>query len=312
MKNNIREELVSKQLKEYAKNEKKYLSIGLILSLIRTAMEIIGPLIIGFILNNHIKVDLQKADFISIIKLLLIYLLVYLLSGLFSNLALVSFEKAANKIAFSVQKDVYEHVTRLPISYFDNLPAGSIVSRITNDTNKLKKMFQLILADITTSTIMIVSIYGMILVTNFFVGIMLLVLVPLVYIIFNDLRYKTAKYTTLNRSYVGDINSSINENIQNMEIIQSFNKEDYIKNEFDNINNNIFQTNLEITKVRSYGGYRAIDIVGYIGTVIVLLYFGIGRITGIYAVTVGSMYIAIDYVTKISVDVNIVDALILN
>ena len=306
MKNNMRSELVTKKLKQYAKDEKKSLSSGLFISLVRTAMEIIGPLIIGFILNNYIKVDLQRSDFISIIKLLMIYMVVYLLSGLFSNLAIVSFEKAANKIAFGVQKDVYEHVTKLPISYFDNLPAGSIVSRITNDTNKLKVMFQLILADITTSTIMIISLYLMILITNFPVGIMLLILVPIIYIIFNDLRYKTAKYTTLNRSYVGDINSSINENIQNMEIIQSFNKEDYIKCEFDNINNNIFDTNLEITKVRSYGGYRAIDIIGYVATVIVLLYFGVGQITGRYAVTIGSMYIAIDYVTKIFNNINTV------
>ena len=306
MKNNIRNEFVTKKLKQYAKNEKKSLSSGLLLSLVRTAMEIIGPLIIGFILNNHIKMDLQRSDFISIIKLLLVYLIVYLLSGLFSNLALISFQKAANKIAFSVQKDVYNHVTKLPISYFDDLPAGSIVSRITNDTNKLKMMFQLILADMTTSTIMIISLYGMILVTNFPVGIMLLILVPIIYIIFKDLRYKTAKYTTLNRSYVGDINSSINENIQNMEIIKSFNKEDFIKNEFDEINNKIFETNLEITKVRSYGGYRAIDIISYVGTIIVLLYFGVGKITGSYAVTIGSMYITIDYVTKIFNNINTV------
>lgn len=298
-KNNIRNELVSSKLKKYAKNEKKSLLSGLFLSMVRTAMEIIGPLIIGFILNNHIKIDLQRADFITILKLLFLYLIVYLLSGLFSNLALVSFERAANQIAFSVQKDVYLHVVKLPISYFDNLPAGNIVSRITNDTNKLKMMFQLILADMTTSTIMIISIYSMILITNFPVGILLLLLVPIIYLIFRDLRYKTAKYTTLNRSYVGDINASINENIQNMEIIQAYNKETYIKDEFDDTNENILKTNLEMTKVRSYGGYRAIDAIGYIGTVLVLLYFGVGRITGSYAVTVGSMYIVIDYVTKI-------------
>lgn len=299
MKNNIRNESATKKLKEYAKDEKKSLSIGLLLSMVRTAMEIIGPLIIGFILNNYIKLDIGRADFISIIQWLVIYLVVYLLSGLFSNWALISFEKAANEIAFSVQKDVYSHVTKLPISYFDNLPAGSIVSRITNDTNKLKMMFQLVLADMTTSTIMIVSIYAMILVTNFAIGVMLLTLLPIIYIIFNDLRFKTRKYTTLNRNYIGDINSSINENIQNMEIIQAFNKEAYIKEEFDRINDKIFETNLEITKVRSYGGYRAIDIVSYLGTIIVLLYFGVGKITGNYAVTIGSMYIAIDYVTKI-------------
>ncbi len=299
MKNNRKNKIAKEKLIGYAKDEKKSLLSGLVLSLVRTAMEIIGPLIIGFILNNYIRLDLEREGFLAIGLLLMIYLLVYLLSGLFSNLALVSFERAANQIAFSVQKDVYGHVTELPISYFDSLPAGSIVSRITNDTNKLKMMFRLILADMTTSTIMIVSLFGMILLTNFLAGLMLLVLLPIIYIIFNDLRNKTRKYTTLNRVYISDVNSSINENIQNMEIIKAFNKENHIKDEFDTINEKIFQTNLEMTKVRSYGGYRAIDIVGYLATVIVLLYFGVGRITGIYAVTIGSMYITIDYVTKI-------------
>ena len=299
MKNNIRSEAVTEKLKKYAKHEKKPLLIGLLLSTVRTAMEIIGPLIIGFILNNYIKVNLEISDFKSIILLLLTYLVIYLLSGWFSNWGLISFEKAANNIAFSVQKDVYDHVTKLPISYFDSLPSGNIISRITNDTNKLKMMFQLILADITTSTIMIVSLYIMILVTNFLVGIMLLILVPVIYLVFRDLRYKTSKYTTSNRTYVGDINSAINENIQNMEIVQAFNKENYIKCEFDIVNEKIFETNLEVSKVNSYGGFRAIDIIGFIGTVIVLLYFGLGKITGSYAVTIGGMYIAIDYVSKI-------------
>lgn len=299
MKSKIRNKLVTDKLKDYAKKESKSLSIGLVLSMIRTGMEIIGPLIIGYILNNHISLNMERTNFISIVKLLGIYFLAYVLSGLFSNLSLLSFEKAANNISFNVQKDVYKHVMKLPISYFDNLPAGNIVSRITNDTNKLKMMFQLILADMTTSSIMIIFIYGMILITNFPVAILLLVLLPIVYIIFRDLRYKTSKYTTLTRNYIGDINSTINENIQNMEIIQSYNQEAYIKNEFDEINDNILETNLKMTRVRSYGGYRAIDAISYVGTVLVLLYFGIGRITGSYAVTIGSMYIVIDYTTKI-------------
>ncbi|NLY45843.1 MAG: ABC transporter ATP-binding protein [Tissierella sp.] len=299
MKNKLRNEFVTKKLKQYAKKESKPLSIGLLLSMVRTALEIIGPIIIGYILNNYISLDMKKTDFISIIKLLGIYLAVYLLNGLFANLSLIAFEQAANEIAFNVQKDVYKHVNRLPISYFDNLPAGDIVSRITNDTNKLKTMFQLILADMTTSSIMIVSIYGMILITNWRVAVLLLLLVPMIYIIFRDLRYKTSKYTSLNREYVGEINASINENIQNMEIIQVFNRQNYLKDEFDDINQNIFDTNLEITKVMSYGGYRAIDALSYVGTILSLLYFGIGRITGSYAVTVGSLYIVIDYVSKI-------------
>ena len=299
MKSKLRNEFVTNKLRHYAKKEFKPLSAGLLLSLVRTALEIIGPLIIGYILNNYIRFAMDRSDFLSIAKLLGIYFIIYLLNGLFANLSLLAFEQAANKISYDVQKDVYRHINRLPISYFDNLPAGDIVSRITNDTNKLKMMFQLILADMTTSTIMIVSIYVMILITNFRVAILLLVLLPIIYIIFKDLRYKTSKYTSLNRKYVADINASINENIQNMEIIQASNKEEVIKEEFDKINDNIFKTNLEVTKVSSYGGYRAIDSLSYVGTILILLYFGFGRISEAYPVSIGSLYIVIDYVSKI-------------
>ena len=105
--NNTRSKLVTEKLREYASKEKKPLLIGLLLSMIRTAMEIIGPLIIGFILNNYIKTQMSLSAFKSIIMLLSIYLLVYLLSGWFSNWAIISFEKAANRIAFNAQKDVY-------------------------------------------------------------------------------------------------------------------------------------------------------------------------------------------------------------
>ncbi|MDO5715300.1 MAG: ABC transporter ATP-binding protein [Tissierellia bacterium] len=298
-KKKIHETFVTKKLIDYSLQEKRSLTIGLVLTFIRTWMEIVGPLIVGYILNHYIKADMVRRDFLQIGKLLAIYLVVYLLCGLFSNLAQISFEEAANKITFAVQKDVYHHVQSFPISYFDSLPAGNIVSRITNDTQRLKRMFQLILSEMITAGIMVVGIYLMILYTNFWVAILILVLVPILYIMFVDLRYKTSKYTTLNRRYVAEVNSDLNENIQNMEIIQAFNREGLIKEEFDDLNRRIFSTNLELTKLRSYSGFRGVDGLQYVAVVIVLVYFGIGQITKSYPVSIGSMYIVIDYVTKI-------------
>ncbi|MDO5707260.1 MAG: ABC transporter ATP-binding protein [Andreesenia angusta] len=299
MKNKIHNSFVNQKLKEYAKKESKPLAFGLILTFIRTAMEIIGPIIIGHILNNYIKLDMGRDDIKPIAILLTLYLIVYVLAGLFSNLTRIAFEKAANSIAFNAQKDVYNHIQELPISYFDSLPAGNIVSRITNDTKKLKRMFQLILAELTTSSIIVIGISIMIIIRNPIVALLLLILVPAIYYIFTDLRRKTSKYSRLVREYTGEINATINESIQNMEIIQAYNKEDFIRGEFKEINDNIFMNNLELTKLRSYGGFRAIDGLQYIGILLVIVYFGFGRITENYPVTIGSMYIIIDYVSKI-------------
>ena len=284
----------SKRLINYAKMESKNLTYGIICTFIRTGLEIVGPLIIGYLLNNYIKTGMTKDDFVSIGLYLILYLAVYIVAGIFSRSTVLYFERASNGITLHVQKDIFHHVQSLPISYFDSLPAGSIVSRITNDTNKLKVMFQNALGDMTTSGIMVITMFIVLLVNHTRVALYLLVLLPIVILIFYDLRRKYRKYTTEIRRLTSTINADINENIQNMEIIQAYNKEDLIKKEFDETNQSIWDNEFEMTKVRSYGGYRAMDIVSYFATVIVLIYFGVGRITGKYQVDVGSLYIVLN------------------
>ncbi|MDU7502049.1 MAG: ABC transporter ATP-binding protein [Finegoldia magna] len=306
MKSKLRNKFVSEKLKMYSMKQSKELVIGFVFSLLRTSMEILGPIVIGFVLNEFVAKNNIVGNFSSIIKYLTIYLVIYVACGIFSNLSMIYFELAANNVTYFVQNDIYKHINVLPIEYFDNLAAGSIVSRITNDTMRLKIMFQLILADITTAAIMIIAIYIMMVVTNIKVSLMLLILFPLVFFIFYDYRYKSAKHNKRIRHLVSKINANINENINNMEIIQALNVKQTIKDKFDKINKDIFGNNLALTKLRSYGGYRAIDIIGLLSTVIILFYFGYGQITKSYPVTVGGLYIIIDYTSKIFSNVSVI------
>ena len=306
MKSKLRNKFVSEKLKMYSMKQSKELVIGFVFSFLRTSMEILGPIVIGYVLNEFVAKNNISGNFLTIIKYLAFYLVIYVACGIFSNLSMIYFELAANNVTYFVQNDIYKHINELPIEYFDNLAAGSIVSRITNDTMRLKIMFQLILADIATAAIMIIAIYIMMVVTNIEVSLMLLILFPLVFLIFYDYRYKSAKHNKRIRHLVSKINANINENINNMEIIQALNAKKTIKDKFDKINKEIFSNNLALTKLRSYGGYRAIDIIGLLSTVIILFYFGYGHITKNYPVTVGGLYIIIDYTSKIFSNVSVI------
>ena len=306
MKSKLRNKFVSEKLKMYSMKQSKELVIGFVFSFLRTSMEILGPIVIGYVLNEFVAKNNISGNFLTIIKYLAFYLVIYVACGIFSNLSMIYFELAANNVTYFVQNDIYKHINELPIEYFDNLAAGSIVSRITNDTMRLKIMFQLILADIATAAIMIIAIYIMMVVTNIEVSLMLLILFPLVFLIFYDYRYKSAKHNKRIRHLVSKINANINENINNMEIIQALNVKKTIKDKFDKINKEIFSNNLALTKLRSYGGYRAIDIIGLLSTVIILFYFGYGHITKNYPVTVGVLYIIIDYTSKIFSNVSVI------
>lgn len=292
------------KLKTYALDEKKSLLIGFIFSFLRTILEIIGPMIIAFIINDVLKSKLTPQSYKKIAILLFIYFIVFVLSGILLNRSRVNFQIAANKIASKVQKDVYDKVSTFPISYFDNLPSGKIASRITNDTNKLKTMFQLLFSDIINSLILIIGLYITLLFTDTIAALMLLILMPIVYLIFKTYLNKTYAYTKDIKIYTADVNAKINEYIQNMEIIQVFNRENYIFKKFDKINRKIYDLNIKLSKLRSYSGYRAMDIIQFLAIIIVLIYFGLGSITNIYFVIIGSLYMAIDYTTKIFNNIN--------
>ena len=286
-------------LKSYAKKQKPAFIKGFFFSLFRTILEILSPLIIGYAINNLIKNSMSRDEIIRVIELLIIYFIINALAGYFLNKTFVSFEIAANNVAYDIQSDVYKKVNSFPISYFDNLPAGKISSRITNDTNKVKNLFRLIFSDIITALILIVGLIIIIFTTNFIAGLMLLILAPLVWVIFKSYTSYTRKYTGEIRKNTSEINAQINEYIQNMEIIQVYNKEDYIKEKFDKTNNKIYSMATKLAKIRSYSGYRAMDIVSYLASIIVLIYFGLGQITDWYVVSIGSLYVIFDYTTRL-------------
>lgn len=286
-------------LKNYALNEKTSFIKGFVLSLANTILELISPLIMGYIINNVLKTGMTDADFTLIAKYLGLYLIINLSASFFLNRAFVTFQIASNNIAYSMQNDVYNKVNSFPISYFDNLPAGKISSRITNDTNKVKLLFKLIITDITTSSILALGLAITIFITNPIAGLMLIPLSPIVYIIYKSYTSYTRKYTGEIRKNTSEINAQINEYIQNMEVIQVFNKEDYIKDKFDQTNNRIFSLSKELAKIRSYSGYRAMDIVSYLASLIILIYFGLGQITDYYNVSIGSLYVIFEYTTRL-------------
>ena len=286
-------------LKSYANKQKPAFIKGFLFSFSRTILEIISPLLIGYLINNVIEEGMSRDSLLLVMALLFLYFIINALAGYFLNKTYVSFEVAANNVAFDIQNDVYKKVNSFPISYFDNIPAGKISSRITNDTNKVKNMFRLIFSDIITASILILGLIIVIFVTNPVAGLMLLILAPLVYIITKSYTAYTRRYTGEIRKSTSEINAQINEYIQNMEIIQVYNKEDYIKDKFKKTNNHIFSEAQKLAKVRSYSGFRAMDIVSYIASLIILIYFGLGQLTDWYAVSIGSLYVIFDYTTRL-------------
>ena len=129
---------VNQRLLEYGLRVKKQLGIGLLLLLFLTGLQVLSPMIIGTIIDDRLANSTGLISLNSIVYLIGGYFVVGILQAIFRYISNMSFMNTANLIAIEIRQDLFAHIQRLPQKYFDNISAGKVVSRITNDTNALK------------------------------------------------------------------------------------------------------------------------------------------------------------------------------
>src|SRR5690606_10933597 len=137
--------------------------------------------------------------------------------------------------------DVFTKVQNLGMRYFDRTPAGSMVSRVTNDTEAIKEMFVSVLIGFVQSIFLIVGVY----IAMFFLNvrlalITLLVLPVLVWIMYLYRKYSSEFYQDL-RERLGQLNAKLSESLQGMGMVQAFSQEARLQDEFNEINEKHWQ-----------------------------------------------------------------------
>ncbi|HZW98014.1 MAG TPA: ABC transporter ATP-binding protein, partial [Bacillota bacterium] len=213
-------------------------------------------------------------------------------------------QKAANEISMQMQLDVFSHVQKLPIEFFDQLPAGQVVSRITNDTKAVKVLYQVVLSQFLMAGIYALGIYVSLFLIDPILVLIGLIPTPILFLLFRDFRGKSALFNRVVRRKLSELNGNLNENIQGMEVISSLGKERQIYHEFSVINDQAYEQGRNITKLFAYSAHNATSVLQYLMLSAVLLYFGYGHLSGAYWVQIGTLYVFIDYMITLFSQVN--------
>lgn len=288
-----------KKLLTYGWKAKKPLIAGFLVTFSAVATDLIGPYIIGMILDTELIEGIGAREPKEYALYLSLFILSVIGAGLLRYFSSYFFNQTANLVAKDIQEEVFYHVQELPIAFFDKMPAGKIVSRVTNDTRDVKVLFQVVLAQLTTAAVYGLGVYIGLIFIDPKLALLGLVPLPLVALVFVDFKNKSATYNYKFRKYLSDLNANLNENIQGMEIIQSYRQEETIQEEFKEINHKVYEQGVNMSRLYSYSAFNAISKIQYLTLAGALLYFGFGQITGAYPVTIGLLYIFVDYMTKI-------------
>lgn len=184
------------------------------------------------------------------------------------------------------------------------MPAGKVVSRITNDTEAIRELYVAVLANFFTSIIYMIGIYIAMFLLDVRLAFICLGLIPILVLWIVLYRKYASAINHRIRSKISEINASMNENIQGMSIIQAFVREKDSADTFDRLNDSHYRDQVKLLRLNALTGHnlswvlRNLVFVGLIWS-IAGTSLGAGS-----ALTLGVLYAFVDYVNRLFEPVN--------
>ena len=286
------------QFLPYMKHAKKSYVLGFVFSLLNVGLGVAGVYVLSKVFDG-ITGDLTRQIILKSLVVIAGYGLILLCSGISNYIRNIYLVKGANEVYVRIQMQVYDHIQSLPIKYFDNMPAGSVVSRITSDVNQIRTFFVSTFVQILIIVLKIIFSYIVLFYVDVRFGLFMLALFPVMFIvlkIYNKLSIDSIKGY---RRKFSQSNGIINENYQNLEIIKAFNKEKESIEDWNKHNEERYKYWKKLNLVDSLllhnitGVFRIVIFIG------IVYYYSYSHFNIVYGITLGMVYLFINYTTDI-------------
>lgn len=288
------------RLLNYVKPHKKQITIAFLLLAFSTLCEAAGPYIIKIFIDDYITP--KNIILNEIMILAIMYIVIQLANGGIMYYQSVKFQVIALKIIQQLRVDVFTKIQQLGMSFFDRTPVGSVVSRVTNDTEAIKQMFVSVLAIFLQSIFLFVGIFGAMFLLNAKLAIFLLIILPILYYIIYTYQKLSSSFYTEIRERLSQLNAKMNESLQGMGIIQVFRQEERLKSEFESINSQHYEVGMKKIKIDGILLRPAVDMVAVLAIIMVLNYFGIVSMNK--KLEIGVLFAFINYLNRLFEPVN--------
>lgn len=266
-----------------------YVVLALLLVLMVTSSDLLRPIIIG----NAMDVISSGGVFSTIVRLFLFYILLLLCGTLCNAAQMWLLQKLGQNIIFQLRNELFAHIHKLSLRFFDITPVGRIVTRVTNDVETLNELFSSILVTMVKNVVLILGYAGVMLFLQWKLALLSFLLIPLVFVL---TRLFTKLYRTthrITRTKVSALNTYLSENLSAMKLIQVFHREAEKQHEFSQRSGDLFRSNFR--EIVVYGTFR--PLIYWISIVSLAIVLGVGGYLVMGgAISIGTLYIFTSYV----------------
>ncbi|WP_422066848.1 ABC transporter ATP-binding protein [Staphylococcus simulans] len=238
----------------------------------------------------------------EIIWMIVIFIGIELIGAITTYINIYMFQNFAFKIIQQLRIDAFDKMGELGMKYFDEVPSGSIVSRLTNDTEAIVNMFVGVFSSFMMALFTVISSFIMMFILDVRLALMALCFMPIIIIILALYRKYASIFFAQARQRLSDLNAKLAESIEGIRMIQVFNQERRLQKEFDEINEEHYQYNLKTIRLDGLLLRPAIGMLSIFATVMILSYFGLLSFSS--TVTAGVVYAFVQYMQRFFEPIN--------
>lgn len=279
-------------LAEHALRHRGLLLLSLLAQLIFVASEVYSNYLLSDILEQSF-VEIGKQPYAAFLKLALFFALLALLGNLFNYLSSLAAQKSAGRITADMQKSLFYHIHRLPLSFFDTMPAGKIVSRITYDMRSLRGFYEMVLNGLVVTFFYVIGSYILLFTQNPKLSFYSLVPMALLWIAIFHYKHKMGKFSLQYNKARSRITSAFNEDLQNAEVIQAFSGEEEVLRDMHGLTKTLYYWDQKLCVLDAFSAWNVLSTLRRFTMVLVLFYFGINYLSGNTGLLVGSAFLFI-------------------
>lgn len=281
----------------YLSEGKRSLYFVIVMIMASSALALAGPFVVGMTIDNVV----YDGDMSGLVPVLLLLSVIYLFHSLSVFLQHFVMVKVAQKTVYRMRTDLFAHLHKLPLTFFDRRRHGELMSRVTNDMDNVSNtlnssVIQIFASVLTLSGTLIVMFYLSPLLTA-----ISLVIVPMMYIGMKWITKRTGKLFKLQQRNLGELNGYIQESMSGQKMIKSFSQEEQVTRGFMTRNRTL-----------RHAGFWAQTISGFIPKLMNMLnnvsfaiVAGVGGILALQnLITIGVIVIFAEYIRQFTRPLN--------
>ena len=291
------EAYVMKRLLTYMWRYKWLTALALAFTFLTSLLLTAIPLAARWYIDHLVDPTEAGSPVLTAFQFLILYYGLFIGRVLATYLSQLTFARVSNSIVRDIRLDIFKNLQRLGMSFYDQTAAGSIVSRVTNDTQAVADMFSTVFSSIVSSFLLFLVTLVTMFSLDWHLTVWILPFLPIIWFSIRLYRKLSNRLVKMTRQKLSDINVKLSESIEGMRIVQAFRQEKRLTDEFEQINGEHLDYANRSVDVNSLFLRPAMTLLQVLAYAVILTFFGLNWQSSGF--TAGLIYAFIQYVNQL-------------